>query len=154
MMTIYLGWLIEYKIIFQVSVGEINFEEYMLGIEEVGRLAKLNSSNNDVHMIMDVGKLKKLPPLRALTVEIERLPNSWLIYCNMNSGLMKMLTTISTQLMRVPARIANDYTEAFTVLQKIDHTLRDTSIPDFKNIQWIEQIEGETITRITRLPQL
>lgn len=147
-MTLYIGWLHKYKIAYQVTIGNISLDEYVTGISELQKMVAAAPSDGNPHLIMDVEKLASLPNLGDMRRPEVDDPDAWLIYINMNNALFKMMAMISTQLMKVSARVCKDYDEAFEVLKRLDTSFGNIEKPSLDEIDWQICIEGTDITPI------
>ncbi|MGB1285460.1 MAG: hypothetical protein ACPG7F_02910 [Aggregatilineales bacterium] len=152
-MTAYLGWLIEEKILYQISTGNFTDIEYRTITTISDGLIKATSHNSSVHMIVDVAKLTGTPPLAALNISFDIRPGSWIFFTHMENPIFKMVAGIGMQVIKLPMKIAEDHVVAFQSLQRVDASLSTYDIPLLEDIQWLVCVQNDEVISIDTLPE-
>ncbi|MGB1285461.1 MAG: hypothetical protein ACPG7F_02915 [Aggregatilineales bacterium] len=154
-MTAYIGWLIEDKLLYQIGVGVVSSVEYEKTGTTVIALTESIVTDAPAHIIIDMARVTKMPPLSSMNLPVDATSysSSWVFLVHMNNPILKMLTAIAVQMMKMSLKVAKDYPTAYRSLQRLDTSLYSQPMPSLEDIHWIMCIEGDTITPITTLPE-
>lgn len=122
-----LGWYLQGKVVYLDLIGKISADEYRNAISQVTEASL--ETGNALHTLADNRHLETWPPLTSLTGISMPEDYGWVIAVGVSNGFLKFITATASQILSLNMKMVADLPEAITVLQRVDPSLRDTSLP-------------------------